>query len=244
MSQAQIRNRFSEDDLLPVSALADVVFCERRAALHQLEAIWEENLSTAQGHLFHERVHKAEGESRGDVRVARGLRLRSLRLGLTGVADVVEFHRLPDVIPTENTPAGLPPGVVLDGIKGRWRPFPIEYKVGKLRRERGYEVQLCAQALCLEEMLNVAVPQGALFYGKTARRLEVAFDDGLRLETEEAGRLLHEILRSGKTPRVRYQKKCPECSLVSVCMPKITGVRRDVSSYLATALKGTGGETE
>ncbi len=235
---------FDEDQLIHLSALQHLLFCPRRAALIYIEGIWDENRATAEGHLFHERVHSAEGESRGDVRVARGLRLRSLRLGLTGVADVVEFHRLPDVIPTENTPAGLPSSVVLDGIKGRWRPFPIEYKVGKLRHERGYEVQLCAQAICLEEMLDVAVPQGALFYGKTARRLEITFDDGLRMETEDASRRLHEILRSGNTPRVRHQKKCPECSLVSVCMPKITGVRRDVSAYLATALKGTGDETE
>lgn len=235
---------FNEDDLLPLSALQHFLYCPRRAALVLIEGIWGENRATAEGHLFHERVHSAEGESRGDVRVARGLRLRSLRLGLTGVADVVEFHRLPDVIPSENTPGGLQSGMVLVGVPGYWRPFPIEYKVGKLRHERGYEVQLCAQAICLEEMLDVAVPQGALFYGKTARRLEVSFDDGLRMETEESARRSHEILRSGNTPRVRYQKKCPECSLVSICMPKVTGVRRDVNSYLATALKGTGGETE
>lgn len=235
---------FSEDDLLPLSALQHFLFCPRRAALVHIEGIWDENRATAEGHLFHERVHKAEGESRGDVRVARGLRLRSLRLGLTGVADVVEFHRLQNFIPSENAPGGLQSGMVLAGVRGYWRPFPIEYKVGKLRHEKGYQVQLCAQAICLEEMLDVAVPQGALFYGKTARRLDVTFDDGLRMETEEAARRLYEILGSGNTPRVGYQKKCQECSLVSVCMPKITGVRRDVSSYLATALKGTGGEME
>jgi CRISPR-associated exonuclease Cas4 len=235
---------FSEDDILPLSALQHFLFCPRRAALVHIEAIWDENRATAEGYLFHERVHKADGESRGDVRVARGLRLRSLRLGLTGVADVVEFHRLPEAMQSETTVGALRSGMVLEGIKGFWCPLPIEYKVGKLRRERGYEVQLCAQALCLEEMLDVAVPHGALFYGKTVRRLEVSFDDSLRAETEDAARRLHEIVRSGKTPRVRYQKKCPECSLVSVCMPKITGVRRDVGSYLRAALKETGGETE
>ncbi len=235
---------FSEDDLFPLSALQHFLFCPRRAALVHIEGIWGENRATAEGHLFHERVHKAEGESRGDVRVARGLRLRSLRLGVTGVADVVEFHRLPKITPSETTPGGGRSCMELEGVRGYWRPFPIEYKVGKLRHERGYEVQLCAQAICLEEMLDVAVPRGALFYGKTARRLEVTFDDGLRMETEEAARRLHEILRSGNTPRVRYQKKCPKCSLMSICMPKVTGVRRDVSAYLATALKGTGGETE
>lgn len=235
---------FDEDHLIHLSALQHLPFCPRRAALIYIEGFWEENRATAEGHLLHGWVPMAEGESRGDVLVARGLRLRSLRLGLTGVADVVEIHRLQDFIPVENTPGALQSSTVLDGVKGCWRLFPIEYKEGKLRHQRGYEVQLGAQAVCLEEMLRIAVPEGALFHGKTARRLEVVFDEKLRMETEDAARCLHEIVRSDKTPRVRYKKKCPECSFVSVCMPKITGVRRDVGIYLATALKETGGETE
>ena len=141
---------YSEDDLLPLSALTDVVFCERRAALHQLEHLWTENVATMEGHLLHEHVHEQGVESRGDLRIARGLRLRSMNLGLAGVADVVEFRRCADV----------DAGIVLPGVKGRWTPFPVEYKRGILRHEESFNVQLCAQALCLEEMLSCKIGAG------------------------------------------------------------------------------------
>jgi CRISPR-associated exonuclease Cas4 len=126
--------------------------------------------------------------------------------------------------------------VALAGTTGVWQPFPVEHKVGKLRHERAYEVQLCAQALCLEEMLGVLVPAGAIFFGKTFRRQEVYFDQSLRGDTESAARLLHEIVCSGKTPRARYEKKCRECSLLSLCLPNITARERSVRSYINKAL--------
>lgn len=236
MKQIQTKAMFQEDDLLPLSALQHFLFCPRRAALVHIERLWDENRATAQGHLLHERVHTSEPESRGDVRTVRGLRLRSLRLGLTGQADVVEFHRLTDAAVSPRVSEGLSQGVVLQGVNGLWRPFPVEYKVGKLRHEKGYEVQLCAQALCLEEMLNVAVPEGALFYGKTARRLEIPFDEQLRSETEDAARRLHALVQSGQTPKARYEKKCRECSLQSLCIPKITGIQKNIGAYLEKAL--------
>jgi len=221
---------FSEDDLLPISALADLVYCERRAALHHIEYIWEDNLFTAEGTLLHERADEPETEVRGDMRIVRGLRLRSLRLGLSGKADVVEFHRVPE---------GEEGGVCLEGAGGRWRPVPVEYKRGRLRHEEGYEVQLCAQAMCLEEMLNVVVPAGAVFYGKTRRRLEIAFDEKLRRETEAAARRLHELLRGDATPKAVPGRKCRCCSLADLCLPRSLEGRMNVAKYLSDTISQT-----
>ena len=127
-------------------------------------------------------------------------------------------------------------GVRLDGVDGLWRPYPVEYKRGRLRHEQSYAIQLCAQALCLEEMLDTGVPEGALFYGKTARRQVVAFDDDLRRETETAAEQLHELFASRVTPKPVYVKnKCRQCSLVDVCLPKQTSSSRSVSQWLARA---------
>jgi len=224
---------FEEEDLLPISALSHLLFCERRAALIYIENLWDENLYTTEGHHLHDRAHLSDTEVRGDLRIVRGLYLRSLRLGLTGKADVVEFHRSSD---------DTQKGTRLEGVSGFWSPFPVEYKRGRLRHEKEYEVQLCAQALCLEEMLNVHVPVGALYYGKTARRLEVAFDDSLRRETEDAARSLHALCRKGETPRARYEKKCDKCSMRDLCMPKTTGVKRNVKRYLNRIVELDSGE--
>jgi len=203
---------YVEDDLLPLSALEHLVFCERQCALIHIEQLWDENQATMEGRHLHERPHDAGTEARGVVRTSRGLMVRSLRLGLSGKADVVEFHQLP---------SGSADGVRLDGATGHWRPYPVEYKRGKLRHQPSYEVQLCAQALCLEEMLGVAVPVGALFYGKSARRQVIAFDENLRRQTETAAARLHELFAQGETPVAIYvQAKCGECSLLSVCLPK------------------------
>ena len=194
----------SSSDLRP----RGIVFCERRAALHHLEGIWEDNVFTVEGTFLHHKAHSEERlESRGDVRIVRGLRLRSLRLGLSGIADVVEFHRLPEAdTASRGENVSLPASVRLPGARGLWQPFPVEYKRGRLRREEGYEVQLCAQALCLEEMLAVAVPKGAVFYGQPRRRLEVTFGEELRRETETAAAQLHVLIRAGKTPPARYKR--------------------------------------
>jgi len=228
---------FSEDDLLPISALADLVFCERRAVLHHVEGIWNDNVFTVEGTFLHRKVDAEDRlESRGDLRIARGLRLRSLRLGLSGIADVVEFHRLPEASSARES-NNLPAGVPLPGARGLWQPFPVEYKRGRLRREEGYEVQLCAQALCLEEMLGVAVPVGAVFYGQPRRRLEVIFGVDLRGETETAAARLHKLIGIGKTPLARYEKKCDSCSLIGLCLPKTLGKAHTVGNYLLGAFE-------
>jgi CRISPR-associated exonuclease Cas4 len=152
------------------------------------------------------------------------------------MADVVEFHRVSETVSGfEN--GQYPFGARLDGVDGLWRPFPVEYKRGKLREEKEYEVQLCAQAICLEEMLSADVPRGALFYGETNRRLEISFTHDLRKETEAAALRLHQIARLGKTPRARYSKKCDKCSLISDCLPRAVGARRDVRRYLDEAIR-------
>lgn len=209
---------YSEDDLIPISALADFVFCERRAALHFIERVWEDNVFTAEGTILHERIDDAAAsEVRGSVRIARSVWLRSLVLGVVGKADVVEFHK------TEAS------GVKLEGISGLWLPFPVEYKRGHLRHEHSFEIQLCAQALCLEEMLGGHIPVSAIFYGKTRRRMDIVFDEKLRLETEDAARKVHELIESGMTPKAEYSIKCKKCSLYELCMPKVS---RKVSSYI------------
>ncbi len=199
---------FSEDDLRPLSALQHLVFCERQCALIHLEQIWVENRLTAEGRLLHQRADAVGHESRGDVRTARALALRSLRLGLIGRADVVEFHR-----------AAAGEGVKLAGVSGRWRPYPVEYKRGRPKRHSADEVQLCAQALCLEEMLGVVIENGALYYGSNRRRHPVGFDPDLRSLTESTAARLHALLAGGKTPRGIREPKCDRCSLLGVCLP-------------------------
>lgn len=223
---------FSEDDLLPVSALSHLVFCERRAALLFIENIWEDNVMTIEGNQLHEKVDEQETESRGDIRIARGLRLRSLQLGLSGITDVVEFHKVS--VNSEQLPviSGIQEAIPLSGVSGLWKPYIVEYKRGRLRHEKSFEVQLCAQAICLEEMLNVHVLKGAVFYGKPRRRLDVEISTCLRLETEMAAARLHNLFNSGKTPQAVYEKKCDSCSLMPVCMPKSISNKRKVDKYI------------
>jgi len=204
-----------EDDLIMLSALQHMVFCPRQCALIHIEQVWAENRQTAEGRIMHERVHEENRESRGSLRIEYGVPLRSLRLGLIGKADIVEFHRLED---------------------GTWQPFPVEYKRGKPKADDCDKVQLCAQALCLEEMLNARILKGALFYGKTRRRLDVSFDEKLRQKTEETARNVRVLLDSGKTPPPVYTKKCESCSLVGECLPKTMGKRRSAKSYLTRIL--------
>lgn len=209
---------FTEDDLLPLSALQHLLFCERQAALIHVEQLWAENRLTVEGTHLHERVDHAPGESRGEVRLARALPLRSLRLGLSGRADLVELHRISEGGPEPDDGAGET-GAVLPGVPGTWRPFPVEYKRGRPKAHHADEVQLCAQALCLEEMLDTSVPAGALFYGQTRRRHDVRFGVELRRETGDAAARLHRMLASGVTPSPIREPKCDQCSLIDLCLP-------------------------
>jgi CRISPR-associated exonuclease Cas4 len=199
-------------DLLPISALQHLLYCDRQCALIHIERLWEENFLTAEGRVLHERAHEGPSESRPGIRVTRGLTLVSRRLGLQGEADVVEFHRNGSVV-------------------------PIEYKRGKPKGHRADEVQLCAQAFCLEEMLELKIWQGFLFYGKTRRRLEVAFDAELRALTESLALRLHELIASGETPPPVFEaKKCSACSLMEVCIPRLSR-RTAAGGYFSRALQ-------
>ena len=206
---------FSEDELLPLSALQHLMFCERQCALIHIEQIWSENRLTVEGRNLHSKVHEAGDESRGDVRIVRGLRLRSLRLGLVGQADVVEYHKQGD----------------------QWVPFPVEYKRGKPKPEPCDEIQLCAQAICLEEMAGARIPEGAIFYGQPRRRHPVSFDDRLRALTESAAQRLHELIDNGRTPPASFEKKCESCSLLNLCVSKMAGQLKLAARYLLEMLE-------
>lgn len=191
---------YETDDLVMLSALNHYLYCPRRCALIHIEQVWSENIFTAEGRIMHDKADSNKHELRGNVRIDYSVPLRSLRLGLIGKADVVEFHKQGDT----------------------WMPFPVEYKRGKPKMDDCDKVQLCAQAICLEEMLNVEIEEGALFYGQTRRRENVTFDKVLRVETEEAAKKIHELIASGITPKAEYSAKCKKCSLVELCLPKVS----------------------
>jgi CRISPR-associated exonuclease Cas4 len=209
---------YAEDDLLPISALQHLLYCPRQCALIHVERIWRENLFTAEGRILHERVHCPAVHRKRLARIEFSLPLSSLRLGLAGSADVVEFH--------------LPPA----GKSGEI-PYPVEYKRGKPKPDQSDMVQLCAQALCLEEMLGVSVPEGALFYGREQRRVKVVFATDIRSGTETAARTLHELVGSGRTPSPEAGAKCRACSLLDACLPRPCSGKMKVSRYVASTLE-------
>lgn len=201
-----------EDALIPISALQHYLFCPRQCALIHLEGLWAENLATAEGRLLHDRVDSAPGESRPGVRIARGLALRSLALGVAGRADAVELRGRPAI------------------------PYPVEYKRGRPKAHRADEVQLCAQALCLEEMFGVPVPEGALFYGETRRRVGVAFDAPLRVLTAEVAAAARAMFASGTTPPPRRMPGCRRCSLEELCQPGRLEKPPPIARWLASQI--------
>ena len=211
---------FAPEDCLAISGLQHFRFCRRQWALIHIEEQWAENLRTVEGELLHERAHNEQlRESRGDLWVVRGLRVQSLTLGLSGQCDVVEFRR-----DEEN-------GVPLAGKAGRWLPYPVEYKRGSPKTDACDELQLCAQAMCLEEMLCCDIAEGALFYGETRRRQRVELTENLRNEVKQDAAAMHDLYRRKHTPRVRPTKGCRSCSLEELCLPRLERVG-SVQAYL------------
>ncbi len=206
----------TEDALIPLSALQHYLFCQRQCALIHVEQIWREDAATAEGRLMHERADAGRGETRPGVRIARGLAIRSLALGVSGKADVVEFHASADA---------------------HGQVFPVEYKRGKPKAHRADEVQLCAQALCLEEMFDTAVPAGALFYGTTRRRMPVAFDASLRTLTARVAADTHAMLHAGITPPPVETPACRRCSLLDECRPSRLQHPPSIGRWLAAQLR-------
>jgi CRISPR-associated exonuclease Cas4 len=201
---------YEDDDALPISGLQHLAFCPRQWALIHLEQVWVENMRTAEGRLLHELADLPGESRRASVRTVRGMSLQSERLGLTGRADIVEF---------------------------RPEPFPVEYKRGKSKPTDCDTVQLCAQALCLEEMLATSIACGAIFYGSPRRRQEVPFTPELRTRTEELAATMHRLYRNRETPPAHPGPYCGNCSLVDVCLPQATGQEASAVRWVQRQLR-------
>jgi CRISPR-associated exonuclease Cas4 len=201
---------FTEDDYIQLSALQHYVFCPRQCGLIHVEDVWTDNLFTVRGEILHEKVDTDTYETRGTLKTVRGLRIHSSRLGIVGRCDVVEFRK---------------------GKNEQEEVLPVEFKSGEPKEDVSDKVQLCAQVLCLEEMLNTKITQGAFFYGKIRRRNLVEIDTELRTQTEEIIASVHEIVATKQVPPAKYSEKCRNCSLEDACMPRAMNERK-LKQYL------------
>lgn len=200
-------HEYDEDDWLPLSGIQHFAFCKRQWALIHIEQQWNDNFLTTSGSLEHERAHDYQkSESRGNTLIMRDLRVFSRRLGLTGACDVVEFRRQDD-------------GVPIHGRTGLWVPYPVEYKHGSPKTNNADCLQLCAQAMCLEEMLACEIPSGALFYQQIRRREVIVFSEELRNSVITMSKQMHDFYDKGHTPKAKPSKACQACSLRDVCLP-------------------------
>lgn len=204
---------FTEDDFIHIGALQHYVFCPRQCALIHVEDAWRDNVLTVRGEILHEKVDTDTYESRGAVKTVRGLRIHSYRLGIVGRCDVVEFHRPPTA------------GEALQVV-------PVEFKAGKPKDDLSDKVQLCAQALCLEDMLATTIKRAAFFYGKIRRRVQVELDEELREQTESIISAVHELVSNQRVPTARYMAKCRSCSLFDICQPRAMNERK-LTQYLS-----------
>jgi len=200
-------NAEQEDTLVPLSALQHYLFCPRQCALIHVEQLWAEDGATAEGRLLHERTDGGKPDRRQGIKILRSLTLRSFTLGVSGKADVVE-------------------------MRGE-QPYPVEYKRGRPKTHRADEVQLCAQAMCLEEMFNVTVPEGALFYGELRRRSVVTFDAELRALTAAVAAGTRGMIAAGTTPPPRFTPSCAKCSLHEICRPRSLETPPRIAKWLA-----------
>jgi CRISPR-associated exonuclease Cas4 len=222
-----LRNKeYTTEDLLPLSGIQHFQFCRRQWALIHIERQWQDNLLTAEGKLMHARTDDPKiSEVRQDVIITRAMPVASYRLGLNGVCDVVEF-----------TPS--PEGVSLPGRQGQYIPTPIEYKRGREKSDPCDKVQLCAQAICLEEMLSVPIPVGYLFYGEIRHRVEVAFSQELRSLVFKISEEMHNYCERGYTPKVRISRACRSCSLEEICLPVLQGQVMAATKYIQLQVDG------
>ena len=208
-----------------LSGLKHFAFCRRRWALVHIEQLWKENVLTLDGHYMHERVHDAGfTESRGSTLLSRAMPIRSQALRITGECDMVELHR---------DPAGVP----IHGRDGLWRLYPVEYKRGKPDPRGADELQLCAQAMCLEEMFVTDIPEAALYYGKIKRRQRLILTGELRQRVKESVAEMHRLMLDGRTPKAKMGKACKSCSLVEICQPKLMK-QVSASEYIRRAFHG------
>ena len=211
---------YDDENYLMLSGIQHFSFCKRQWALIHIEQQWQENRLTFSGQLLHKKADNPYTiECRGDMILSRAMPIRSHSLCLSGVADVVEFHRSPE-------------GVVLPGHEGVWQVIPVEYKVGRKKTWDCDAVQVCAQAICLEEMLSTSISVGYLYYGKTRRRTEVIFTEELRGCVRDLASAMYRLYETGVTPSAVYGSYCQSCSLVDVCLPEMSDQKRSVSRYM------------
>lgn len=205
-----------DDDLIPISALQHYLYCPRQCALIHVERLWVESRHTAEGRLLHARTDQPSVEKRKGIRTVTAMPLVDTSIGIAGVADVVEYHDR-------------------DGVD---YPYPVEYKRGRPKAHRADEVQLCAQALCLESMFGLSVQTGALYYGEIARRVDVKFDDMLRELTRRTIEDTRVMIVSGHTPIAGYNaRRCDSCSLIELCQPRLLNRAKSVQSWLVGQLE-------
>lgn len=200
---------YNEEDFLLLSGIQHFVFCKRQWALIHIEQQWQENFRTIDGEILHEKAHDDSlKEKRGDLIISRGMRIFSHSLGLTGTCDIVELHKASD-------------GVSIFGRNGPYKPIPVEYKRGKPKEDDSDMLQLCSQAMCLEEMLLCKIPEAFLYYGETKRRLKIILNDELRERVKIIVKEMHELYDRKYTPKVKPSKRCKACSLSEICIPKL-----------------------
>jgi CRISPR-associated exonuclease Cas4 len=200
---------YKEEEYLLLSGIQHFAFCKRQWALIHIEQQWQENLRTVEGGIFHEKAHdNTLAEKRGDLIISRGMSIFSRSLGITGTCDIVELHKSPK-------------GINIFGRDGTYKPVPVEYKKGKPKENDSDAVQLCAQAMCLEEMLLCEIPEAFLFYGETKRRLKIILDNELRERVKTMTKEMHGLYDKRYTPKVKLFKSCKACSLTEICMPKL-----------------------
>lgn len=205
---------FNEDNLILISAIQHYRFCPRQCALIHMERTWQENQYTAEGLLLHSRAHSIEKENRRNVLLQYGLPVRSLQFGIIGKCDLVEFH-------------------YKDGRRKELvKTIPVEYKRGKAKKADHDALQLCAQNLCLEEMLNTQIPYGYLFYHKVRRRLKIRFTKDIRKKTIEVIAEVRQLLNANTVPKAVYSTSCKRCSLYNQCKPKIFSQDHRIDSYI------------
>lgn len=215
---------YKEEEYLQLSGLQHFSFCRRQWALIHIEQQWAENLRTADGRILHEKAHDSSTrEKRGDLIVTRDMRVHSAALGISGSCDVVEFHR-----------GGK--GIPMQGQAGLWQPYPVEYKRGTPKLTEMDKLQLCAQAMCLEEMLGCDIPEGAIFYGEIRRREVIDMDEELRGRVRELLLQMHDLYHRSHTPKVKPAKGCNACSMKDLCLPKLVK-RHSVADYLRKSME-------
>ena len=213
-------NDYPPDEWLALSGIQHFVFCRRQWALIHVERQWQENALTAEGRILHRRADDPffTEKRKGGV-IGRSVPVFSPALGLTGMCDVVEFVVAAD-------------GIQLPGREGFYRPVPVEYKRGRKKRDHCDEAQLCAQAMCLEEMLATDIPAGTIYYAQTRRREAVAFSADLRDKVLMAVQEMHAYYQRGYTPKVKPTKACRSCSLADICLPDLLTKRVTASKYI------------